>query len=142
MERVLHHVAHRADLGDAAGIHDGDPVRRLGDHAHVVGDEHDGGAVLAPEALQERDDLRLHRDVERGRRLVGDDELGLGAERERDHDALAHAAGELVRIAVDAPLRRRDADLGEQRDRALARAAPAESAGVGRIVSTSWSPTR
>ena len=118
VQRVLHHVAHRADLGDAAGIHHRDAIGGLGDHAHVVGDQHDGGAVLAPEPLQERDDLRLHRDVERGRRLVGDDQLGLGAERERDHDALAHAAGELVRIAVDAPLRRRDADLGEELDRA------------------------
>ena len=80
-----------------------------------------GGAVLAPEALEQRDDLRLHRDVERGRRLVGDDELGLGAERERDDDALAHAAGELVRVAVDAPLRRRDADLGQELDGAPAR---------------------
>ena len=73
------------------------------------------------EALDQRDDLRLHRDVERGGRLVGDDQLRLGAERERDHDALAHAAGEFVRIGVDALLRRGNADLGEQIDGALAR---------------------
>ena len=94
------------------------------------------------EALQQRDDLRLHRDVERGGRLVGDDQLRLGAERERQHDALAHAAGELVRVAVDAPLRRRDADLGEQLDGAVARACAAFSGRCVRMVSTSWSPMR
>jgi hypothetical protein len=33
-----------------------------------------------------------------------------------DHHALAHAAGELVRIVVEAGLRRRDADLAQQRE--------------------------
>ena len=44
-------------------------------------------------------DLALHDDVERSRRLVDHDQLGLERERHRDHDALAHAAGELVRVA-------------------------------------------
>ena len=76
--------------------------------------------MLAAQPAQQRDDLRLHRDVERGGGLVGDDQLGLGAQRERDHHALAHAAGELVRVVVDALRRRRDADLIEERERALA----------------------
>ena len=45
------------------------------------------------------DDLRPHRDVERGDRLVGDQEVGVGADGARDHRALALAAGEFVRIA-------------------------------------------
>ena len=56
--------------------------------------------------LQQRNDLRLDRHVERRGRLVGDDQLRLGRQRERDDDALAHAAGELVRVLVDALLRR------------------------------------
>ena len=76
---------------------------------------------LRRQLLQNRDDLRLHRDVERGRRLVGDDQGRLGAERERDHDALAHAAGEFMRIAVDPLLGRGDADLAEPGDRPLPR---------------------
>ncbi len=51
------------------------------------------------------EDLRLDRDVERGRRLVGDDHRRAVQERDRDRDALAHAAGELVRIGVE-PARR------------------------------------
>ena len=47
--------------------------------------------------------------------------LRLGGERQRDDDALAHAAGELVRVLVDALLGRRDAGLLQQADGALAR---------------------
>ena len=43
-------------------------------------------------------DLRLRGDVERGGRLVGDQQRRLERERHRDHDALALAAGELVRV--------------------------------------------
>ena len=70
---------------------------------------------------QQLEDLRLDRDVERGRRLVGDDERGVHHERHRDHDALAHAAGELVRILVRALRGRRDADGLEHLDGALPR---------------------
>ncbi len=52
------------------------------------------------QVLEQVDDLRLDRHVERGHRLVGDDELGVDRERARDADALALAAGELVRVAV------------------------------------------
>ena len=74
MLRLLDDLPHRADLGDAPGIHDGDAVGGLGDDAHVVRHQHDGGAVIAAETLEQGDDLRLDRDVERRRRLVGDDE--------------------------------------------------------------------
>ena len=121
MQGIAHESADIADLGDAAGIHHGDAIGGLGDHAHVVGDQHHRGAVPARQVLQDRDDLRLHRNVERGRRLVGDDQRGLGAERERDHDALAHAAGEFMRIAVDALFGRGNADFAEPCDRPLAR---------------------
>ena len=46
------------------------------------------------------EDLRLDGDVERGGRLVGDQEQRPVQQRNRDRDPLAHAAGELVRIGV------------------------------------------
>ena len=64
------------------------------------------------------EDLRLDRHVERRRRLVGDQEVGVARERHRDHHALAHAARELVRVVVDAHARLGDADRVEQLDRA------------------------
>ena len=47
MRRAADDGGDRADLGDAAGVHDGDAVGGLGDHAHVVGDQHHRGAVVA-----------------------------------------------------------------------------------------------
>ena len=76
------------------------PVRGLGDHAHVVGDEHEGGAVRVAQAADEGNDLRLDGDVEGGGRFVGDDEFGFGAQRQRDHDTLALSARKLVGIAA------------------------------------------
>src|SRR3546814_6615406 len=55
-------------------------------------------------------------------------ETRAGAERQRDHDALAHAAGELVRVLVEAPLGGRDADLLQQLEGAPARRLRAEPA--------------
>ena len=65
-----------------------------------MGDEDDREPELALQVAQQVEDLRLDRDVERGDGLVGDDQLRLQRERPRDADALALAAGELVRVAV------------------------------------------
>ena len=70
---------------------------------------------------EQLEDLRLDRDVERGRRLVGDDERRIHDERHRDDDALPHAAGELVRIFVRALRRRRNADRLEHLHGAIPR---------------------
>ena len=80
--------------------------------------------AAACRSLQELEDLRLDGDVERRRRLVGDEELRLARERHGDHHALALPAGELVRVGVDVRLGRRDADEPEQLDGARARFAP------------------
>ena len=77
---------------------------------------------------QELENLRLHGDVERGRRLVGDDQRRPAGERDGDHHALPHAARELVRIVVHALLRFGDAHRAQQLDRALARLAPRRQA--------------
>ena len=55
---------------------------------------------LALDPLDHLEDLRLHGDVERRGRLVGDQHLGIVGDRHRDHHALAHAAGELVRVLL------------------------------------------
>jgi hypothetical protein len=121
--RRVDHLGAPARSRRSAGVHHCDAVGGLGDHAHVVRHQHHRGAVVAAEPLQERDDLRLDRDVERSRRLVGDDELRVRADGERDHHALAHAARELVREVVDPALGRRDPDFAQEVDRARARRA-------------------
>ena len=73
------------------------------------------------QAVEHLEDLRLHRDVERGGRLVGHQDLGLGGERDGDHHPLAHAAAELVGIGVEPGRGVGNADLLEQAQRPLAR---------------------
>ena len=52
---------------------------------------------LVAQLAHEVEDLGLDRDVERGRRLVGDEQLGLAGEGHGDHHPLGHAARHLVR---------------------------------------------
>ena len=100
VHRVLVESSSVADLDDLAEVHDGDAVGDVPDDRQVVGDEDVGEAELVLQVLEQVDDLRLDRHVEGGDRLVADDELGLERERAGDADALALAAGELVRVAV------------------------------------------
>ena len=58
--------------------------------------------ICRTKALHFVNDLRLGRDIERRRRLVGDDQVGLVEHRDGDGDALAHAARELMRIGAQA----------------------------------------
>ena len=67
--------------------------------------------------------MGLDGDVEGGGGFVGDDELGLEDEAHGDHDALLHAAGELVGVGADGDLGILDADLAE----------PFESFGAGGV---------
>ena len=113
----------------AAGIHHRDAVGDLGDDAEIVGDEEHAHAALALELAQQVEDLRLDGDVERGRRLVGDEQRRVAGERHGDRGALAHAAGELVRILAGAASRVGDADLSSRRDRRVQRLALAAGRG-------------
>ena len=88
-----------ACLHDLAVAQDGDAVGHLGDHREIVRDEQKSHAVFVDEITQEFEDLRLQHNVERGRRFVGDQELGLERAGDRDDDALALAARQFVRIA-------------------------------------------
>ena len=108
--RLVEDRAHRPSLDDAGGVHHDHVVRRLRDDAEVVRDHDHGGAEIVLDPLEQGEDLRLRRHVERRRRLVGDDQVGVVDERHRDHHALAHAARELVRVVVDPALGAGDPD--------------------------------
>jgi hypothetical protein len=81
-----------------------------------VGNQDHRHPALALLALQQVEDLPLHRDVERGRGLVGDQELGCAGNRDGDGHALPHAARQFVRILSRPPLSLRDADFRQQFD--------------------------
>ena len=94
-------IERRADLLDAAVAHHDDLVG----HGHrldlVVGDVDDRG----PEPLVQLLDLDAHGDaelgVEVGQRLVEEEDLRVADDGAAHGDALALAAGELLRVAVE-----------------------------------------
>ena len=90
--RMGEDVRHRPGFDDLAPLHHDHVV---GDAAHdieIVGDEQHRHADLLLQVFQQLQDLRLHGDVERGRRLVGDEKVRAVGERHRDHHPLALAA--------------------------------------------------
>ena len=100
---MLHHLPE---------IHDRDVVAHMLHDAEVVADEQVGQTELFLQPAQQVQDLRLDRDVEGRDRLVADDQVRLGRQRPRHADALALAAGELVR--EQGLLFRAQADQAEQ----------------------------
>ena len=100
MQRAGEELVGRCDLDDPAEVHHRDAIRDVADDREIVGDEHVGEVELALQLDQQVQHLRLDRDVERGDRLVRDDELRLQHEGPREPDALPLAATELVRVSA------------------------------------------
>src|SRR5690606_24759207 len=90
----------RRALDDPAQVHDGHAIGYVPDHAQVVADEQISKAVLFAQVHEQVDDLRLDGYVQRGHGLVAHQEFGFDHQRAGNADALALAAGDLVRKAV------------------------------------------
>src|SRR5882724_4150530 len=73
---------------DLPALDEGDLVAELVRLAHVVGRQHDGDPLLAPEPGDVRADAHRHVRVEAERRLVEEEELGVVHERLRERDPL------------------------------------------------------
>ena len=120
----VEHLARRSLLDQLAGVQHADAVAHLRDHAEVVADEQQRRVELGAQRRDQVEHLGLDGRVERGRRLVEDQQRRLGGERHRDHDALEHAARELVRIAVHHPGRDRRSGPSRASPRARSSASP------------------
>ena len=116
--RIVQHLRRLALLDEPAGVEHADAVAHLRDHAEVVADEEHRGLQLRLQPCDEVEHLRLDRRVEARRRLVEDQQRRILGERHRDHDALLHPAGELVRIALHHRAR-----IGDLHERAAPRGA-------------------
>jgi len=86
-------------LHAAPPLHHHQPLAHVGHHGEVVADHDEGEPVAAAHLLEEVQHLRLHRGVEGGGGFVEQQDLRLEDQGPRDGDALALAAGQLVRIA-------------------------------------------
>lgn len=62
-------------------------------------DEHVGQVKFLLQVVQQVQNLRLNRNVQRGDWLVGDDQLWPHSQRARNADTLFLAAGKLMRVA-------------------------------------------
>ncbi|MDT4868687.1 hypothetical protein FQZ97_1036680 [compost metagenome] len=97
-------------LDDNALFHDDETVRVAGDHRQVMADQKHRRAFGLGEVDHQLHDVALDDGVERRGRLVGDQQGRLQQHHRGEHDALAHAARELVRIGGQRPLRLADSD--------------------------------
>ena len=111
------YVRDRAGLDRLAGIHHRHRIAGLEDQPEIVRDEQHRRPQPLAQILDEFDDAGLHRDVERRRRLVEDQEFGVAQQRHRDHHALLLAARQLVRIGPHHPLGVRQPDRFDHFDR-------------------------
>ena len=116
----------RRHLDDLPGVHQRHLVRHPRHHAEVVGDQQQPQPALALQVLEQGQDLCLDGDVQRGGRLVGDEEVRLGRQRHRDHDPLLLAAGQPERVLVDAAFGFGDAHAAQPVHRLLARGRAAQ----------------
>ena len=69
--------------------HDDDPVGHIRHDGKVVGDHQQPHAVFARQSGQQGEDLRLCGDIQRGGRLVRDQQTGAQGDGDGDHHPLA-----------------------------------------------------
>ena len=116
---VVEDLGHRALLHDDARVHHVDPVAGRQDQSQVVGDIDHRGVELAGKLRDQLDDAGLDGHVERGGRLVEQQQRRVGQERHGDHHALLLTARDLVRIGGHDPFRVRDVDVAQDLVRAV-----------------------
>ena len=89
------HVRGRARFDDPPAAHHHHLGADLADHAEVVGDDDVREVLFGLEFAQQLEHLGLYGDVQRGRGLVADQQVGPAGQGAGDADPLALAAGEL-----------------------------------------------
>ncbi|MCY1383570.1 hypothetical protein D9M69_717110 [compost metagenome] len=98
MCRSLEHLVHRTALHHFAGIHHRHPVTERSHYPQVVGDKQNRQVLLPCQLAQQSDDLRLHGDVQRRGRLIGDQQFRPTGQRHGNHHSLQLTARHLVRV--------------------------------------------
>ena len=109
--RVLEDLFDGAFFDLIAAEHDDHAVGHLRNHGHVVRDEHHSRAGLAFQTVHQGEDLGLNGHIQRRSRFIRDQKARFTGQSHRDHDPLAHAARQFMRILRQTPLRFRDSYL-------------------------------
>ena len=111
VQRVVVNLLGFAGLDQLAQVHNADIIRNIPHHRQIVGNEQIGRALGLLIVAQQVHDLCLNRNIQRGDRLVTDDQFGVEHQRAGDTDTLPLPARELVRIPPG--MLRRQADTLE-----------------------------
>ena len=127
MPRVVEDLERGPHLHDLPRVHDGHAVGVGGHDAEVVSDQDDRDAGGGLHLLEQVQVLGLNGHVERGRRLVGDEQLGRARERDGARHALAHPPAELVRVLPEARVGGRDAQAPQRPEHPLAQRRAAQA---------------
>src|SRR5579883_2521947 len=117
-------------LHNAARVHNGDLIGNLQQERKVMGDKDHGEAEIAAQRHNFGQDFALDHYIQGGGWLIQNDNFRIECQGDSDNGALAHAAAEFVREALEAVWR--DADQAQQFYGALT----ASAAGHGRLVGT------
>ena len=97
---MVEDTIHIAMFHDLALIHHHDVIRHFRDHAKIMRNEEDGKAYLLLQFQQQMNDLSLDGHIERGRRLIGNQQFRATAQGDCDHHTLGHASRQFVRVHV------------------------------------------
>ena len=96
MAGYLHQIRRRPHLHYPAGVEDRHPIGQLGRGRYIVGRHQDD--LLSGDLLQQLDHLRLGDGVQRRRRLVQDENLGVVGQSHGDEHPLLLPAAQLVGV--------------------------------------------
>jgi hypothetical protein len=97
---IVEHAHAVSGLDDPSVLHHDDIVAERPNDREIVTDEDHAQRALGTQLPEQRQNLRLHGNVQSGDDLVGYDIAGLKRDRPCDTDPLALAAGELMWIAI------------------------------------------
>ena len=103
-------------LRNLSGVHYSDTVSDVRDNSQIVCNQQHRHLQFLLEALDELKYLCLYRNVQCGCRFVSDEKSRTAGESHRNHDALFHTAGHLVRVFIVTRRGFRDTDKVEHLD--------------------------
>ena len=100
-------IRRREDVGGGRHFHqlaevdDGHGVGQVADDGQVVRDEEQAGVVLGLQLVEQVQDRGLDGNIQRGDRLIADDEIRFQRQGPGDDNALPLPAAKLMRLAVN-----------------------------------------
>ena len=122
--RVFDDLARGAIFHRLAMAQHHDLIGHLRDHSQVMRDVERGNPGQPDRVFDRSKHIDLGGHVQRCRRLIEDDQIGLGAQRHSRHHTLQLPARDLMRIALADGFRVRQGQGAEQFDRARLRLSP------------------